>query len=229
MGKGTELVVTEKTFPGLYTDFDLLKEVLKANAGEGGFAVNDLDKVKLPTGGSTVWEVPTMEGSDATKEIRGVIIYWDDVRQFWEKPLEETGGNTPPDCYSDDMTHGIGVPGGECATCHFNEFGTATKGEGKGCAEKRRLFILLPDRSLPVVLAGPPSSLKQIRQYLLRLASNARPYYGVLTAFTLEAVKGPVTYSRVNCNFVEALDAETAARAKQFGSAIKSAIRPRSR
>src|SRR5882672_7505944 len=37
-------------------------------------------------------------------------------------------------CRSDDMKHGIGDPGGECAKCPLNRFGTAKNGKGKGKA-----------------------------------------------------------------------------------------------
>jgi len=37
-------------------------------------------------------------------------------------------------CRSDDMKHGVGDPGGECAKCPLNRFGTAKNGKGKGKA-----------------------------------------------------------------------------------------------
>jgi hypothetical protein len=37
-------------------------------------------------------------------------------------------------CRSEDMVNGIGEPGGKCATCPLNQFGSAKNGEGKGKA-----------------------------------------------------------------------------------------------
>ena len=41
------------------------------------------------------------------------------------------------------------------------------------------------DEILPAVLMIPPTSLKSCRNFFLRLASNAVPFYGVITRFSL--------------------------------------------
>jgi hypothetical protein len=63
-------------------------------------------------------------------------------------------------------------------------------------------------------VVGPPTSLKNIRQYLLRLANDRSTYYSVITKLKLtKAVsKGGVDYAQIELSFSGRLDdAATAA------------------
>ena len=87
-----------------------------------------LDRVKLPAGGGTAFELPSDdgEGTDMVKEIRGVIVYSHPAYAYYRDKY--AGGNNPPDCGSFDGVIGCGNPGGECVRCPYNQFGS---GEGK--------------------------------------------------------------------------------------------------
>lgn len=69
-----------------------------------------LPRVKIPTGGATTWEVPTLEGSKPDKELIGIPIDDHPARVMWLKTFEETGGGQLPDCYSPDGKTGFGRP-----------------------------------------------------------------------------------------------------------------------
>jgi len=176
-----------------------LKEIIAENVGALGASEFDLDRVSIPTGGGTAWSVPTIEGEELVKEIAGIIVMQRDARAYWERSLDESGGGTPPDCTSTDGLVGYGLPGGDCTTCELAKFGSKSGGrKGQACKQMKQLFMLRPDTLLPMVVNLPPTSVAPIRKYMLRLASDARPYYAVITRLTLEKVMngGGVPYAR---------------------------------
>lgn len=195
------------------SDPDLLAAVIKENLGGNGLNINDLQKVVVPAGGARYWQIESDDGNQPVTAIEGIIIHKGSPRAFWQKSIEETGGNTQPDCSSTDGIHGIPGPEGavkiktadngtmsECATCPLNQFGSARNGRGKACQEKELLYVLLPDRVLPIVLQIPPTSLRSLHDYMVKLVDSKdfRSYWQVATKFELETVKAdPVNYSRV--------------------------------
>ena len=82
------------------------------------------DRVKLPAGGGTAFELPSAESdeSEMVKDITGVIVYNHPAYAYYHDKY--TGGNNPPDCGSFDGVTGIGNPGGNCADCPYNKFGS---------------------------------------------------------------------------------------------------------
>ena len=202
----TDLTVPEKNFLAL-ADQDL-RLALKENLGSGGTSVLDMPRIRVPAGGGLSWTVPTLEGPKPREFMEGVIIHWTPVRAMWRKDLG-AGGNAPPDCTSRDGETGIGDPGGACDACPFNEFGSASGGtkSGKACREARGLLFLPSDSFLPFYLPAPVMSIKPLKDYFMRLASQALPYWGVVSKFGLEQAQnaGSITYSRIVPTFVRKL------------------------
>ncbi len=219
----TELMKLDN-FAALQMSATDLKEVLQENLGGQQLSAFELDRVKIPSGGGTVWEVPTLEGNEDAKSIEGVVIYFKDQNGYWKENYD--GQNNPPDCASTDGRIGIGVPGGECAKCPLNQWGSGKDGKGKACKNMRTLFIIREGDVLPLVLTLPPTSLKEARKYFLRLASKAVPYYGVVTEITLEKDKneGGITYSKAKLTLKSRLDAETVKKLKAFQESLKPAL-----
>jgi hypothetical protein len=187
-----EIVKATQNYLALSDDTGTIMEALSANLGGGLLSPFDLDRVKVPSQGSINWEIPDLdEGSVSAKVLTGIIIHSAPVRSYWSKGLDE-GGSSPPDCSSNDLLMGVGTPGGDCLTCPMNQWGSDTKGGvGKACSERRFLFMLRPQSFLPVVVQVPPSSLRNLGQYMLRLAGTGTPYYHVTTSLSLEkAVQG---------------------------------------
>jgi len=124
-----------------------LKELFDSNF-EG--VTPAFEVIKIPTGGNTSWTVPTEEGEeDSQKELVGVILDHYTVRAYW--PGAFSGGNAPPTCSSLNGRQGsqprIDGEFGDCATCKWAKFGTATKpdgtpGRGQACKLKHRVFLL---------------------------------------------------------------------------------------
>jgi hypothetical protein len=204
-----------QNYLALTGDTSTIMEALEANLGGGGLSPFDLDRVKVPSQGSISWEIPDLdEESISAKVLTGIIIHNAPVRSFWTKGLDE-GGPTPPDCYSNDLINGVGTPGGDCLTCPMNQWGSDTKGgTGKACSERRLLFMLRPQSFLPIVVQVPPSSLRNLNQYMLRLAGSGTAYYHVETSLSLEKATqsgGGLPYSKVAVKLERRLTAEESA------------------
>lgn len=170
----------ESEYGGLMKSPSEVAAIIRANVGAAGINMGNLTKIPMPSGKSMMWEVPSIRGIKAEKAIEGIIIHHTDGRAYWEKDYDSAGGvKAPPDCSSDDLIIGKGNPGGPCAECKFNEWGSATAKEGKdprgkACKEVKVLFMLPKGKAfLPVYFILPPTSLKPIRNYLLGLASEA--------------------------------------------------------
>lgn len=209
------------------SNLDLVQAAISENVGVGGITEFDFDRIKIPAGGGLAFNVTTLEGETAEKSITGVIVLARDARAYWSVPMEQSGGNTPPDCHSNDSIAGIGAPGGDCAKCPLAQFGSDKKsGRGQACKAIRQLFLLRSDSLLPVVLALPPTSLKAAKQYMLRLAGQGVPYWAVATKIGLETAQNAqgIKYSRATFGFVGLLSEEQKAKAKQYSDMLKPLV-----
>jgi hypothetical protein len=152
-----------------------------------------------------------------------------DTRSYWANPIDSSAV-TPPDCSSRDGVHGIGSPGGECASCPLNQFGS--DGRGKSCGEYKQLFMLRGTNLLPEVVAIPPTSLGAAKKYLVQLLAQGLPYVRVISSLTLNPVKNSAgkPYSEVRFEMVAPLagpDAEAALQFHRFTKELAGA-RPQS-
>ncbi len=181
----------EPEYAVLVSSENEVRDIIKANLGGGfGVSVFDLDRVKVPLGGGTNWQVPTLEGPQSAESFEGIILYYKDQRSFWESTIDKSGGGMPPDCVSADGVMGKGEPGIECANCPNSEWGSSGENRrGQACRTVRMIFLCRPEEIIPCVISIPPSSLRQIKSYFLRLASARIPYYGVVTKFMLQPAK----------------------------------------
>jgi len=172
-----------------------IKAIMEENlAGETMF-LSSLDKVKVPSAGATNWEVEGLSGTETLSELRGVIVFEQKTRTYWETSYEDSGGGAEPDCSSEDLVLGVGFPGGSCADCPFGQF---ENNERPACREGRSLYLLTQDAALPVVLRLPPSSLRAYREFKMRLAKAALPLSRVETIVSLEKAKSKkgIPYSK---------------------------------
>ena len=218
--KGNELTIYD---PGDYAvmriDAQTLAEALADNLGGARLNVFELDRVTVPAGKSTTWMVPTLDGTEDSRTIDGVIIYWRDGRSFWRVPFDESGGGSPPDCFSLNGINGIGDPGGACISCPFGQFGGA-------CRETRQLFVMRPTDLLPIVVSVPRSSLKSLRRYFLALASKNLPHHGVVTRLTLVTAQSSsgIPYPQIAPQKIGDLNSEQRARMALLRDQLRPAI-----
>ena len=112
--KNTEIAVNEGF--AVLANQNVLNEALADDCQGLEFS---FDRVKLPVGGGTAFEIPSAEGEDSemAKDITGVIVYNHPAYAYYHDKY--TGGNNPPDCGSFDGVNGIGNPGGNCQNCPY--------------------------------------------------------------------------------------------------------------
>jgi len=228
--ENTQVAVVETSeFPFLQVmhtnpDVDLV-EVMQENLGDEDFTIFDLDRVVVPSGGATTWEVPGLSGVEETKTLRGIIVAVQKSRGYWKEELE--GEGTPPDCSSNDGETGFGEPGGSCLTCPLNQFGSGKNGS-KGCKEIKNVFLLTENSMLPVILQVPPTSLKALRKYSVQLTgADLRQLSGVVTEFTLQKTKSRsgFTHSAISLRMVADLTGEQKQSVKRFKEAIEHSLK----
>ena len=222
--KTESAVATVASWAVMQSDPAALGEILATNMGPGGLSVFDLDTIKTPAGGGTSFLVPSVDGEEEAKELRGVIVGFKDLRSYWRTGFDESGGGTPPDCASQDMVHGEGDPGGDCARFPFSKFGTS--GRAQACTQRRLLFLLREGDLLPLVVSVSPASLKVVRQFFLRLASHATPYYGVVSNVSLarDKNKDGIAYSKILIQAAGRLAPEETARMHQYAEALRPSL-----
>ena len=202
-------IATKESFAVL-PDRDILEEALQEECKGLNFA---LDRVKLPAGGGTVFKVPSPDSDESVtvKELVGVIVYNHPAYAMYRDKY--TGGNNLPDCGSFDGETGIGNPGGACACCPYNQFGSG-EGQGKLCKNKRLLYILREGEMFPLTLSLPTGSLKVFTHYVKSQLTRGRRLSQVVTKITLKKATNAsgIAYSQAVFSFVRILsEAERAA------------------
>lgn len=205
-----------------------LAEAMAENLGDsGGITPFDLNRVHVPSGGGLTFSVPSMDEPDGVeaKEITGVIIYHQTTRAYWQEEL--TGGGSPPDCSSNDGVTGYGTPGGDCAHCPLNVYGSAAGGKkGKACKEMKAIYLLTEDNLLPTVISCPPSSLSIYKKYMLGLVGKARRYDKVITTISLAKAKSQdgIAYSELVFKYAADIPADQAQAIKAYRDSIVPAL-----
>ena len=175
-----------------------------ANINMGEMMAEELDgldagfeRIKIPSAGSTVFEVPGEDPNEpeAVKEFSAVILFHHPLFAYYKSKY--TGGSNPPDCGSFNGITGEGDPGGDCKRCPYNQFGTGENGS-KACKNRRRIFVLREGEIFPLLLSLPTGSLKELTRYLKRLLSKGRKSNSVVTRFSLKKTtnSGGIAYSQ---------------------------------
>lgn len=169
------------------------------------------DRVKIPSGGSTAFEMPDPDGADGdttmVKELKGVILFNHPAYAYYREKY--TGGSNPPDCGSFDGVTGNGLPGGACKTCPYNKFGSG-EGASKACKNRRMLYILQEGELFPVALSLPTGSLKSFTDFVKRQLTRGRSLSQIVTKISLKKVSNAngISYSQAVFTFDRALTVE---------------------
>ena len=183
-------------------------------------------RVKIPSGGGLAFEVPgdDPENPDTEKEIVGVIVDHHPVNAYWQNKY--SGANNPPDCSSMDGKVGIDADGNRkpCNSCPNNEWGSDDEGRGKACKNMHRVYILREGEMLPLLLTLPPTSLKNLSDYIaLRVVSKGMRSYGVVTKVSLKKAQnaGGINYSQAVFALAGKLAPAQAAAMAEYSKGIK--------
>ena len=187
-------------------------------------------RVKIPSGGGLAFEVPgdDPENPDTEKEIIGVIVDHHPVNAYWADKY--AGGNNPPDCSSMDGKVGMDQDGNRkpCDTCPMNQWGSDQEGRGKACKNMHRVYILREGEMLPLLLTLPPTSLKNLSDYLgLRVITKGLRSYGVITKVSLKKAQNAngINYSQAVFSLAGKLSPEQTKAMAEYSQGIRSITR----
>ena len=201
MSENMELMITNE---GYSVNLNLGNNMQDELAGlDSGF-----DRIKIPAGGGTSFEVPNLENSDepiSMKDFSAVILYHHPLFTYYENKYN--GSNNPPDCCSFDGINGTGTPGGKCRFCKLNAFGSGENGS-KACKNKHRLYLLRENEIFPMVLILPASSIQEFSKYIKRLLSLGKKSDSVVTKLSLKKAlnKTGIAFSKVNFSVLRDLN-----------------------
>jgi hypothetical protein len=211
---------------------------IEDNLGGQDVTEFDLTRLSVPSGKATKyrWEVPTLDDSETVDELAGIIVFQKQTRAFWPMSIDDGGGNVPPSCSSPDAKVGFGKqwatredpdPDGEprqlaCAQCPKSQFGS-DGGRGQACKQQAQLFLLMQTGFLPVVVSVPPTSLSEVRKYMVKISSAGMRYDQVVTRFALEKKQnaGGTDYALIVPKLGGFLDEDEAAKARAYGEQLK--------
>lgn len=100
-------------------------------------------RIKIPGGGHLQFEIPSgnPDVPDYAPYLEGVILYSHNSNAYWPEG-SEYDDDQPPLCQSFDGKVGYGEPGGTCADCVLNQFGSDGNNKGKACKNMRMLYLL---------------------------------------------------------------------------------------
>lgn len=205
-----------------------VQTALAENLGGSSLSAFDFQRIRVPAGGGMAWEVMDAETGavDATTSFEGVIVSWNDQKAFWKRGLDEAGAvQGPPDCFSLDCVQGKGDPGILCASCPNNNFGTAKGGtaRGKACKDVRLLFVCRPGDVLPELVPVPPTSLKGVKSYFLRLAARGIPYWKAVTRFKLVKDKNGagISYAKIDLECAGVIGGADVVPVREYSETIR--------
>lgn len=205
MNKKNELSTIENSGFLALKDFNLSDVVAEEMDGLSA----TFERIKIPAGGTTMFELPgdNPDEPENAKEFSAVILYHHPLFAYYKDKY--TGGSNPPDCGSFDGVIGDGDPGGECAKCPYNQFGSGENG-AKACKNRRRIYLLREGEVFPVILSLPTGSLKDFSRYLMRQLSKGNKSNMIVTRFSLKRAtnNSGIAYSQAQFAFDRKLTAE---------------------
>ena len=209
---------------------------------EGDFSAEELaedadglqmsfQRVKIPAGGTLQFEMPSddPDNPDYEKNLVGVILHNHATCAYWPAGSEYDDDTTPL-CSSVDGKVGIGTPGGACAACVMNRFGSAPDGsKGKACKNMRVLYLLRSGEYMPLQVNLPPTSIKPFKEFLNRaFMLRRRATYGSIVQIGLKRENnGTNDYSVATFKLLQDFQGEELAQIRAYANSFKEQARQR--
>ena len=184
-------------------------------------------KVKIPAGGSLQFELPTgdPENPEYVRFLQGIILFHHASGAYWPEGMEYDD-NTVPLCSTADGKQGYGTPGGACAACELNRYGTATDGKGKACKNMRILYLLQDGDYIPVQLSLPPTSLRPFNDFMnAAFVARRRPAWSSVVQIGLKRVDNGNTYSVATFRLVQRFEGNDLLQIKQYADGFREQIK----
>lgn len=223
------------------------KDLMNLAVQDLGVGSFQLQRLKVPGSGGLAWEVPSVSGSEIATSVDVIIVGMKGNQRAWyRQSFSDSGGGTSPDCYStdgvvgngnrdlvDDSDSGEDETGDresntyECASCPWNQYGSARNGSGgRDCGESIYLYFFTKDSRLPMLMVVPTMSLRSVKDYVLKLVSFGRHFSSVVTRLTLENdtnARG-IKFSRLVLSHVADLDEQERAGIASLAQDFKESV-----
>ena len=184
-------------------------------------------RIKIPAGGALTFEIPSddPENPDYEKILEGVILFNHPNNAYWPEGSEYDDSATPL-CSSVDGKQGIGEPGGSCAACALNQFGSAAEGNGKACKNMRVLYLLRSGEFVPIQISLPPTSLTPYNSfYNAAFARRQRPLYSSIVRIGLKRMSSNgYDYSVATFKRLYDFTGEDLARVRAYANSFQEQI-----
>lgn len=203
-------------------------ELASAYADEMGFGASiggaSFDRVRVPAGGSTTWEIPGAndEEPETTREIVGVIVDDHFLSALW---LDEyTGGASAPDAswfevapneivaQISDRAAAAGALE-DISVDPFNAWGSGKDGKGKAANQMYRLYVLRAGDVLPICVTVPAGSITNWTKFKRFVLTNRKRLVPeVVVSLTLKRAESGsgIPYSQIQFGLVDELSAPEA-------------------
>jgi len=235
--KQEEALVAREATGFAIVDVPEAREVMIAAFDQLGITDRLLNRIKVPSGGMTAWEIEDLEGTHVEQHLDVIIIAMKGRQKaWWPTSMEDGGGGSPPSCVSTDGRSGIGINSLDadavqgkhlCAECPWDKFGSSRGGgNGKDCKDFALLFFFRQGSRIPSLLQIPATSLKVLQNYILRLIDGGKRFEGCVTRLGLKKSQsqGGITYSTLDLSWVSDLDAVAAESMRSIGKEFLARI-----
>lgn len=219
-------IATQESFllPAMVEDGEFTKEELAEDMD--GLQMR-FQKVKIPSGGMVQFELPSVdpENPDYVKTLEGVILFSHSNNAYWPEG-SEFDEDTSPLCSSADGKTGVGEPGGICAACALNQFGTAPNGSGKACKNMRTLYLLRSGDYMPLQLSLSPTSLRPYNDFANQaFMLRRRASFGSVVQIGLKkASNGSNEYSVATFRLLYDFEGEKLTQIRSYANSFREQI-----
>ena len=224
-------IMTQPTTPDLAFVLPAMVESCDFTAEELAEDMDGLSmsftRIKIPSGGGKIFEIPTddPDNPDSATTLEGIILHHHAHCAYW--PESNDDEDNKPMCSSLDGKVGIGEPGGVCATCQLNTFGTASKGAGKACKNMRVIYLLRSGEYLPVQINLPPTSIKPFKEFYTKAFALRRraPYGSIVRIGLKQENNGKEDYSVATFRRVADFSGEKLQQVKAYAANFKDQLK----
>lgn len=238
-GGSTALAIPDEVidrFPALADDVrGELADLMAENFGDDeAMSVKNLTMVKVPSGSGAAQFNWMDNGTEETsKEIRGIVIAWQDRRNYW---VSADITNERPDCTSRDGKIGEGMfgpgspknPTGMCEGCPMNIWHDVNgKRVPPPCKPQQAILLMVPGEPFPWYIQVPRTSLKKFKEYRASLLKKLKSIAQVETVITLKkvpAANGVPAYFELDFVMGEDLGKPAKRAALEVGASMKDIL-----
>ena len=231
MYEQNNVVMTQPTTPDLAFVLPAMVESCDFTAEELAEDMDGLSmsftRIKIPSGGGKFFEIPTddPDNPESATTLEGVILHHHAHCAYWTESNDDE--DNKPMCSSLDGKVGIGEPGGACATCQLNTYGTAAKGAGKACKNMRVIYLLRSGEYLPIQINLPPTSIKPFKDFYSKAFALRRraPYGSIVRIGLKQENNGKEDYSVATFRRVADFSGEKLQQVKAYASNFKDQLK----